>query len=425
MSTANLDITSRAYAQALDSEDPLAHYRDEFLITDPEKCYLDGNSLGRLPKRTIERVNDYLLNEWGDQLVDGWSSWIDEAQSTGDLLGRAALGAAAGQVLAIDTTSVDFYQLCHAAIQVGSGRRTVISDTANFPTDRYILEGLCQQLDINLVLIDDEDGEGFITPAMLARHLNEDVALVTLSVIQYRSGALHDVAAITKLTHEVGALVLWDASHAVGVVPMQFDRDHVDLAVGCSYKYGNSGPGSPGWLYVRHELQQLLNVPIQGWFAQDDQFAMAQGFDRASSIRGFQIASPSIIGLRCVQTAFAMIEEASLPAIAAKAAKGTELMVALHDAWLARLGCSVVTPRDSTRRGGHITIRHPEAQRISESLRRFANVVADFRRPDCLRLAISPLATSYVEVWEGFNRLRELITTRTYEQIGEPTSRVT
>ncbi|MHB1090661.1 MAG: kynureninase/PvdN C-terminal domain-containing protein, partial [Ilumatobacteraceae bacterium] len=195
--------------------------------------------------------------------------------------------------------------------------------------------------------------------------------------------------------------------------------------VGCSYKYGNSGPGSPGWLYVRHELQQLLNVPIQGWFAQDDQFAMAQGFDRTPSIRGFQIASPSIIGLRCVQTAFAMINEASLPAIAAKAAKGTELMVALHDAWLARLGCSMVTPRDPTRRGGHITIRHPEARRISESLRRFANVVADFRRPDCLRLAISPLATSYVEVWEGFNRLHELIATRTYEQIGEPTSRVT
>lgn len=425
MSAANFDVTSRAYAQALDSEDPLADYRNEFLITDPGKCYLDGNSLGRLPKRTIENVNDYLLHEWGDQLVDGWSSWIDEAQSTGDLIGRAALGAATGQVLAVDTTSINFYQLCHAAIQARPGRRTVISDTANFPTDRYILEGLCQRLDLKLVLITDEDVEEYITPAMLARHLTEDVALVTLSVIQYRSGALHDVAAITRLTHEVGALVLWDASHAIGVVPMQFDRDHVDLAVGCSYKYGNSGPGSPGWLYVRHELQQLLNVPIQGWFAQNDQFAMGQGFDRAPGIRGFQIASPSVIGLRCVQTAFAMIEEASLAAITAKAAKGTELMVALHDAWLARLGCSVVTPREPTRRGGHITIRHPEARRISESLRRFANVVADFRRPDCLRLAISPLSTSYVEVWEGFNRLRELITTRTYEQVGEPTSRVT
>ncbi|MFA5774361.1 MAG: hypothetical protein WC864_03175, partial [Ilumatobacteraceae bacterium] len=210
-----------------------------------------------------------------------------------------------------------------------------------------------------------------------------------------------------------------------GVVPMEFDRDLVDLAVGCTYKYGNSGPGAPAWLYVREELQQTLSVPIQGWFAQDDQFAMAQGFDRASGIRGFQIASPSIIGLRCVQTAFEMIVEAGLPAIAEKAAKGTELMIALNDAWLAKLGCTVVTPRDATRRGGHITIRHAEARRISEALRRFANVVADFRRPDCLRLAMSPLATSYVEIWEGFNRLRELIVTRSFEQIGEPTSRVT
>jgi kynureninase len=425
MPTSAPELTSRAYAEALDARDPLAHYRDEFFINDPTQCYLDGNSLGRLPKRTIEKVNDYLLNEWGEQMVDGWSSWIDEAQSTGDLIGHAALGATAGQVLAVDTTSVNFYQLCQAAIGARPGRRTIISDTANFPTDRYILEGLCQQFDLNLVLISDEDGDEYITSAMLNRHLTDDVALVTLSVIQYRSGALHDVAAITELAHGAGALMLWDASHAIGVVPLHLDRDFVDLAVGCSYKYGNSGPGSPGWLYVRRELQQQLNVPIQGWFAQDDQFAMAPGFDRATGIRGFQIASPSIIGLRCVQVAFEMIDGAGLPAISAKAAKGTELMLALHDAWLARLGCTVVTPRDATRRGGHITIRHPDARRISESLRRFANVVADFRRPDCLRLAISPLATSYVEIWEGFNRLRELITTRTYEQIGDGTSRVT
>lgn len=425
MPTSDLEITSRAYAEVLDANDPLAHYRDEFFIADPAQCYLDGNSLGRLPKRTIENVNNYLLKEWGEQIVNGWSSWIDEAQSTGDLIGRAALGATAGQVLAVDTTSVNFFQLCDSAIAARPGRRTVISDTANFPTDRYILEGLCQRHGLNLVLLSDDHGDEYITSAMLKEHLNDDVALVTLSVIQYRSGALHDVAAITELTHGVGALMLWDASHAIGVVPLQFDRDCVDMAVGCSYKYGNSGPGSPGWLYVRHELQQQLNVPIKGWFAQDDQFAMAPGFDRAIGIRGFQIASPSIIGLRCVQTAFEMIDDAGLPAIAAKAATGTELMVALHDAWLARLGCSIVTPREATRRGGHITIRHPDARLISEGLRRFANVVADFRRPDCLRLAISPLATSYVEIWEGFNRLRELITTRAYKQVGEATSRVT
>ena len=425
MPTPDIEITSRLYAVAMDEGDHLAHYRDEFQITDPTKCYLDGNSLGRLPKRTIETVNNYLLNEWGERMVDGWSSWIDEAQSTGDLIGCAALGAHAGQVLAVDTTSVNFYQLCNAAIKARPGRRTIISDESNFPTDRYILEGICSQLDLELVLIPDDHGDECVSAAMLEPYLSDDVAFVTLSVIQYRSGALHDVAAITALAHGVGALVLWDASHAIGVVPMEFDRDLVDLAVGCTYKYGNSGPGAPAWLYVREELQQALSVPIQGWFAQDDQFAMAQGFDRASGIRGFQIASPSIIGLRCVQTAFEMISEAGLPAIAEKAAKGTELMIGLHDAWLARLGFSVVTPRDATRRGGHITIRHPDARRTSEALRRFANVVADYRRPDCLRLAMSPLTTSYVEIWEGFNRLRELIVTRSFEQIGEPTSRVT
>lgn len=425
MPTAAKDLTQRSYAESLDASDSLAKFRDEFLITDPEKCYLDGNSLGRLPKRTIERVNEYLTQEWGKKIVDGWSSWIDEAQSTGDLIGRSTLGAAAGQVLAVDTTSVNFYQLCHAAVKARPGRRTVISDTANFPTDRYILQGMCEALDLKLVLIDDEVGEEFVTTQMLAPHLNSDVALVTLSVIQYRSGALHDIAKISKMVHDVGALVLWDASHAIGVVPMQYDQDGVDLAVGCSYKYGNSGPGAPAWLYVRNELQRDLQVPIQGWFAQDDQFAMAGEFDRAQNIRGFQIASPSIIGLRCVQTAFEMIERATLPAIAAKAATGTELMLALHDAWLAKLGCSVVTPRDSSRRGGHITIRHPESRRISDAMRRFANVVADFRQPDCLRLAISPLATTYVEIWEGFNRIRELISTRAYEQISETSTRVT
>ncbi|MEO8163700.1 MAG: aminotransferase class V-fold PLP-dependent enzyme, partial [Ilumatobacteraceae bacterium] len=241
------EITSRGHALAMDAHDPLAHFRDMFHISDSTRCYLDGNSLGRLPKRTIELVNHYLLNEWGDQIVDGWSSWIDEAQSTGNLIGRAALGAAAGQVLAVDTTSVNFYQLCHAAIEARPGRRTVISDASNFPTDRYILEGLCQRLGLKLVLIADEDDGEFVTSKILEPHLHDDVALVTLSVVQYRSGALHDVAAITDLVHGVGALMLWDASHAIGVVPLQFDRDGVDLAVGCSYKYGNSGPGSPGW----------------------------------------------------------------------------------------------------------------------------------------------------------------------------------
>ncbi|MEY3396045.1 MAG: hypothetical protein RJA79_1623 [Actinomycetota bacterium] len=419
------DMTSRSTAQALDAKDPLSKYRDEFMIADPSLCYLDGNSLGRMPNATVGVVENYLRGEWATKLVSGWTDWIDEAQSVGDLIGRASLGAAVGQMLCVDTTSINFYQLCSAAVDARSDRKTVITDTANFPTDRYILEGICKQRGLKLVVIDDDDGEEFISPEMLAAVLNDDVALVSLSVIQYRSGVLHDVAKLTQLARDAGALFVWDASHAVGVVPMQYDRDKVDLAVGCTYKYGNSGPGSPAWLYVSHRVQSELNVPIQGWFAQDDQFAMGQGFDRTTGMRGFQIASPSIIGMRCVTTAFEMIERAGLSAIAQKAAQGTELMLALHDAWLEPLGFSVVTPRDSKRRGGHISVRHPDSQKISEAMRIFGNVIGDFRQPDCIRLAISPLPTSYVEVFDGFERIRDVVAAKKYLEVGEATSRVT
>jgi len=412
-------------AAALDAADPLAKYRDEFVITDRDVCYLDGNSLGRLPKRTVDLVHRYLTEEWGHELVAGWSHWIDEAQRVGDLVGSSTLGSANGQVLAVDTTSVNFYQLCDAAIRARPDRDTVVSDTANFPTDRYILEGLCERHGKRLVLIDDEAGEEYVTEQVLADHLGQRTALVTLSVVQYRSGALHDVAALTRLAHDHGALVVWDASHAVGVVDMAFDRDDVDLAVGCTYKYGNAGPGSPAWLYVNRRLQDSLRVPIQGWFAQRDQFAMGQGFDRADGMRGFQIASPSIVGMRCIEASFGMIADAGLPAIAAKAAIGTDLMVRLHDAWLAPLGFQLVTPRDPRRRGGHVTLRHPDAKQIAVAMREMVKVIPDYREPSSIRLAISPLATSYTEVYEGFSRIRELVASGRYRAASTSGSRVT
>lgn len=412
-------------AAELDAADPLRAYRDEFVITDPDVCYLDGNSLGRLPKRTVDIVHRYLTEEWGSELVTGWSHWIDEAQRVGDLIGRVALGAKAGQTLAVDTTSTNFYQLCDAALRSCPNQGTVLSDTANFPTDRYILEGLCDRYGKRLVLINDESGEEYVTPAMLAQHLGSDTALVTLSVVQYRSGALHDVRQLTRMAHDAGALVVWDASHAVGVVDMQFDADDVDLAVGCTYKYGNSGPGSPAWLYVNERLQSTLRVPIQGWFAQRDQFAMGQGFDRADGMRGFQIASPSIVGMRCIEAAFGMIGEAGLPAIAAKAALGTALMVRLHDEWLAPLGFELVTPRDPLRRGGHVTLRHPDAKQIAVAMRELTKVIPDYREPSSIRLAMSPLATSFAEVWEGFDRIRRLVESKRYRDVASAASRVT
>jgi len=424
-----MKATDRQFALDLDSRDPLARFRSQFVVSDPNICYLDGNSLGRLPLSTIAAVNSFMKDEWGPEVVTGWGHWVDEAQPTGDLIGRATLGAAAGQVLACDTTSVNFYQLALAAISARSGRKTIITDAANFPTDRYILEGLAKQHGLNLVIIDNESPGSAenerITPEILAPYLNDDVALVTLEVIQYRSGARNDIKSLTDLTRKHGALMLWDASHAVGAIEMDFDKNGVDIAVGCTYKYGNSGPGSPAWLYVNKKVQAQLQVPIQGWFSQGDQFAMGPNFEKAEGIRGFQIASPSLIGLRCIKSAFGMIEEAGIGAISEKAAIGTEMMIQLYDAWLADLGFTLLTSRNPQERGGHISLGHPDADRICVALREFADVIPDYRTPDSIRLAIAPLPTAYVEVWDGFARIRDLVSSRQYEKIEKTDSRVT
>ena len=423
-----MNVTDRAYALELDRNDPLAHFKSQFVVTDPQMCYLDGNSLGRIPKATISAVNDF-MSEWGAEVVTGWSHWVDEAQPTGDLLGVAALGAAAGQVLVCDTTSVNFYQLCLAAVHARPGRKTIITDAANFPTDRYILDGIAKQFGLKLVLIQNEDSvvatHERITTEVLAPNLNDDVALVTLQVIQYRSGARTDIKSITDQVRAIGGLVVWDASHAVGAIELNLDANGVDLCVGCTYKYGDSGPGSPAWLYVSKKIQKELQVPIQGWFAQDAQFEMGPVFERAQNIRGFQIASPSLIGIRCVQTAFSMIKEAGIDAIATKAAVGTQMMIDLFDAWLAPLGFVLNTSRDAKERGGHISLVHPDAAQICVALREISNVIPDYRTPKSIRLAISPLATSFVEVWDGFARMRDLVATGQYKTIKEGGSRVT
>ena len=420
---------TREDALKYDAHDPLASFKDEFFIADPDVCYLDGNSLGRIPKRTIEVTNKFLIDEWGTKIVDGWGDWIDEASRTGDLIGASALGAGPGQVLACDTTSVNFYQLCSAAIKARPGRRKIIIDLANFPTDRYILQGLARAHGLELIMIDNESAgtaeNERITPEILSEYLDERVALVSLQVIQYRSGARSDIKALTDLVRAHGALLVWDASHAIGAIEMDFDKNGVDLAVGCTYKYGNSGPGAPAWLYVRRERQAEFQVPIQGWFAQRDQFEMGPYFERSDEMRGFQIASPSIIGLRAINTAFEMIQRAGIGAIETKARTGTEMMVELFDQLLAPLGFELNTPRAAAERGGHLSLWHEEAKRISVALRKYQKVIPDYRVPNQIRVAISPLATSYLELFEGFERIARSVRSREYEQVEIFGNRVT
>jgi kynureninase len=346
------------------------------------------------------------------------------------------LGAASGQVLAVDTTSVNFFQLCSAAIMARPGRNKIIIDSSNFPTDRYILEGLARDRNLELITLNN-DGMGgpnaqdiktkkeLITPEALEPFLSEDVALVTLQAIHYRSGSRPDIKGITELCRKYGILVVWDCSHAIGAIELNLDANGVDLAVGCTYKYGNAGPGGTAWLYVNKSIQKELRVPIQGWFSQKDQFTMGPFFEPADDIRRFQIASPSIIGMRMIQSSFKMIEEATIEAIEHKANVGTEMMIALFDAWLKPLGFELLTPRDPKERGGHITIGHPDAKKIATAMRTEIKVVPDYRTPDSIRLAIAPLPTSYTEVYDGFARLKELVETKKYLEIQDNGSRVT
>lgn len=419
----------RSVAVKLDEMDPLNKYKKLFYFDDESVCYLDGNSLGRLPNKTVLDLNNLLTNEWGKHIVGGWADWIDEAERVGDLIGRSALGAAPGQTLAIDTNTINLYQLAWAAIKSNPNRKKILTDRANFPSDRYAMEGIAKELDMELVYIENEDeslSEGEITtPDLLSKYLDSDVALVTLQIIQYRSGGLNNYAEIESMVRKNGSLMLWDCSHALGSVNLQFDKNRIGLAVGCTYKYGNSGPGAPGWLYVSTELQSKLDVPIRGWFGVKNQFEMGPVFEKSESIRGFQISTPSILGLRSVKSGFEMIEEATMVLIQEKCLKGTDFMISLFDEWLIPLGFALTTPRERSKRCGHIIITHPDGAQIAVALRKIKKVFPDYREPNGIRFSFSALPTSFSEIYDGFYRLKELVESGEYKKVSLTSSSVT
>jgi kynureninase len=393
----------------LDAADPLADFRDRFVISDPEIVYFDGNSLGRLPAATAARLTRVVGEEWGGELIRGWDRWLDEPLRVGDQLAKAVLGANAGEVVVSDSTSVNFYKLALAALEARPGRRVVVTDRANFPTDRYVLEGLARDRDLEIAWLDPDPVDGpqpADVAAVLAAHPG-DVALITLSHVNYRSAAIADMATITAIAHEAGALNLWDLSHSAGSIEVDLEAAGADLAVGCTYKYLNAGPGAPAWLYVRRSLQRELRNPIQGWFGQRDQFAMGQGYDPEPGIRAWLVGTPGIIALAAVEEGVGLVAEAGIDRIRAKGIALTEYAIALFDARLAELGFSLGSPRDSANRGAHVAIRHPDARRLTTELIR-AGVTPDFRAPDSIRLGLSPLTTSFRDVATGITRIAEL-----------------
>jgi kynureninase len=395
-------VIERVSAQALDAGDPLAEYRSLFVLPE-DIIYLDGNSLGPLPVATRERLAGLVADEWGSRLIRGWDEgWLDLPVLVGDRLGEL-LGAGPGQVVVGDSTSVCIYKLARAALDLRAGRREIVTDVDNFPTDRYVLEGIARERGLEIVWLDGEP-----TPESLTALLTDRTALVSFSHVNYRSAFVADMPGITAAAHDAGALILWDLSHTVGSVPVSLDGDGVDLAVGCTYKYVNGGPGAPAFMYVRRELLPEIWQPIWGWLGRLDPFEMAQGYERASDIRRLLSGTPPVLGLQAVLEGVEISLRAGIDAIRAKAVALSELAIALVDERLADFGVSVASPRDSSVRGAHVAVAHPDAKALCAQLIE-RGVIGDFRHPDVIRLGLSPLVTRFADVWDAVEVLRSLL----------------
>jgi len=383
-------ISSRDDAVAADKNDELHSYRDHFQLPDGV-VYLDGNSLGPPCEPTLAAIRE-IQAEWARDLVTSWDRWLELPTQVGDALGESLLGAARGQVIVADSTTVNLYKTIAAALALRPARARVVIDDGSFPTDRYIVEQLGGE--VHAVAMHD-----------VAAALDPSVAVTVLSAVDYRSAALADIEALTTAAHDVGALVLWDVCHAVGAVPLRLDAWSVDFAVGCTYKYLNAGPGSPAFLYVRQDLQADVEQPIPGWFGHADQFAMETGYRPAAGISRFLTGTPNIQGTAAVHAGVGLLRDAGLDRLHTKSNALTQLAIERADALPASFGFEVATPRESARRGSHVALRHRNARDVCAVLAHEHRVITDHRPPDILRLGFAPLYTRFVDVWDAFDAI--------------------
>ncbi|MEH3155408.1 MAG: aminotransferase class V-fold PLP-dependent enzyme [Gordonia paraffinivorans] len=395
---------TRPNADDLDAADILAEFRAQFVDVGGVEAYLDGNSLGRPLKVTADHMREFIEHEWGGRLIRGWDErWLDLPTSLGDRIGGAVLGAAPGQTIIGDSTSVLLYKLARSAVAMRPDRTEIVIDRDNFPTDRYLVEGIAAETGTTVRWV-DTDHDGGVTVDLLGAVVTERTALVLVSHVAYRSGYLLDAPAVTRLIHDRGALLLLDVSHSVGSVPMRLDDWGVDLAAGCTYKYLNGGPGAPAFAYARRGIVDDVAQPIWGWIGAADPFQMEQGYAPGPGVRRLLSGTPPILGMLPIADMLSLIERAGIDAIRAKSIALTELAIGLTDAVLRPLGATLASPRDPGRRGGHITVNHPNSRDAVARLWR-QGVIPDFRTPDGVRLGFSPLTTSFDEVERGIEAL--------------------
>ncbi len=407
-----MDKNSFETALALDANDPLAQYRDQFVIRDPELIYLDGNSLGRMPKAAALLGRDLIEKQWADRLIRGWGEgWMDMPGRIGDKI-AGLLGANPGEVLLADSTSVNLYKLASAALAFQTGRSKVISDNLNFPSDIYILGSVIGQAGKNfqLEVVPSEDDIHGPEEAII-QALGQDTALLTLSLTTFKSGFTYDLARLTEAAHAAGALILWDLSHSAGVIPMSLAAAHVDLAVGCTYKYLNGGPGAPAFLYVRKDLQDRLSNPIAGWMGQQNMFDFDLDYQPAEDLRRMLTGTPAILSGSLIEPGVEMLIEAGIEEIRKKSVLMTDYFIQLAQTFLVPLGYSINSPSplDVDVRGSHVSLGHAEGLRIDKALIDEYKIIPDFRAPDNIRFGFAPLYTTYVEVYKTILALKEIV----------------
>lgn len=421
-----MDSFSLEQAQALDAADPLQHFRQRFVCDEPDLIYLDGNSLGRLPQASVNLARELVEQQWGARLIRSWNEgWFELPTRIGGKL-AALLGAHADEMVIADSTSVNLFKLAVAALRHQRGRTRILTDDLNFPSDLYVLQGALDLLGgrHQLEIVPSADDVHGPVDALLAR-LDDDVALVVLSHTVFKSGYVYDMAMITAAAHAVGALILWDLSHSVGSVPVTLHAANADLAIGCTYKYVNGGPGAPAFLFVRRDLQASLRNPISGWMGQRDPFAFGLEYVAEPGMRHFLTGTPPVVSLALIEPGVDLLAEAGMAALRAKSVQQTEYFVALWEALLAPVGYTLKSPRQAAQRGSHISLGHAEGWRINQALIRDLNVLPDFRAPDNIRLGMAPLYTSFADLYQAAERLRRAVDEGFYARYSSQRTAVT
>lgn len=400
------DLAARAVE--LDSADPLGGHREAFVTTAGVVAYLDGNSLGRPLRATRDRLTAFVDRGWGDRLIRAWDEeWMAAPTELGDTIGRVCLGAAPGQTVVADSTTVLLYKLVRAAVDAQPGRTEIVVDTDNFPTDRFVVEGVAAERGLELTWI-TPDADATVTPEQVSAVVSDRTALVLLSHVAYRSGQVADLPAITDIAHRAGALVLWDLCHSVGSVEVALDDHAVDLAVGCTYKYLNGGPGAPAFAYLAGRHHGNLRQPVQGWMGAADVFAMAEHYQPAAGVRQLVSGTPPILAMLPMRDMLALIDEVGMAAVRRKSVALTAFAIEVADELLAPYDVRLASPRDPAVRGSHVTLAHPDFRRVTAELWE-RGVIPDFRPPHGLRIGLSPLSTSFEEVATGLTVVAELL----------------